>query len=198
MLLIGQHGDAQMPFGFDRRKAIQAVAYLLKTRPNSTDNYMRLLKILYMADRESLIETGAPITGDRFVSMPHGTMLSRLLNLVKHQESPLLENSDVKEWDSYIISDGEYDIRLAADPGQGALCDYELKKLQEVADRYSEHDQWKMRELTHELPEYKDPDGSSKIIPLREFLRIVDMDEVADQVIADAEQSASLARLLGR
>ena len=64
------NSNVQMPFQFNRAKAIQATAFLLKTRPSHKDSYMRLLKILYVADRESLQETGTTITGDKFISMP--------------------------------------------------------------------------------------------------------------------------------
>lgn len=198
MLVSGNKSDQYMPFGFDRRKSIQAVAFLLKTRPGRSDNYMRLLKILYIADRESILETGTPITGDRFACMKHGTMLSRLLNLVRHEDSPLLDECDRKEWDTYFVREEEYNIRLLDDPGVGALCDYETSKLRDVADRYRDSSQWDMRDVTHGLPEYYDPGETSDLISLRYFLEAVGMGDKADQIIKDAEDCASLARLIGR
>lgn len=38
-------------------------------------SYLRMLKLLYLADRESLKETGHTITGDRVVAMEHGPVL---------------------------------------------------------------------------------------------------------------------------
>ncbi len=192
-----RQGDPYMPFGFDRRKAIQAVAYLLTTRPDATDNYARLLKILYMADRESLKQTGTPITGDRFVCMKHGTMLNRLLNLVKHEQSPLLTKADYAEWDRHFERKG-YNIRLVTDPGVGTLCKYEVGKLSEVADRYKNHSWEDMKRETHELPEYRDPGDRSELVALRDFLNAVGMGDMADQIIEDAEDCESLARLAGR
>ena len=37
--------------------------------------YIKLIKLMYLADRRCLIETGFPITGDRMVSMPKGPEL---------------------------------------------------------------------------------------------------------------------------
>jgi uncharacterized phage-associated protein len=45
--------------------------------------YVRLLKLLYIADREMMAEAGAPITGDRAVAMDHGPVLSHVYDLVK-------------------------------------------------------------------------------------------------------------------
>jgi hypothetical protein len=40
--------------------------------------YVRLLKLLYIADREMMAEAGAPVTGDRAVAMDHGPVLSHV------------------------------------------------------------------------------------------------------------------------
>jgi len=192
-------GDEYMPFGFDRRKAIQAVAFLLKQRPERRDSYGRLLKVLYIADRESIKETGTPITGDRFVAMEHGTMLSHLYDLAARKvSSQILAGSDHREWNKYITPIGAHVIRLIADPGDGALCEYEVKKLNEVADRYRDYTFGDMKNVTHNLPEYHDPGKTSKLISLRDFLCAVGMGGAADGIIEEAKHSASLARLLRR
>jgi uncharacterized phage-associated protein len=56
-------------FPFDERKAAQAAAYLLKKHDGRL-NFMKLIKLLYLADRKSLLENGKPITGDRMLAMP--------------------------------------------------------------------------------------------------------------------------------
>ncbi|MGE0134681.1 MAG: hypothetical protein AB7L91_10365 [Dehalococcoidia bacterium] len=48
-----------MQFVFDERRAAQAAAQLLELRGGRMP-YMKLIKLLYWADRESLIETGTP------------------------------------------------------------------------------------------------------------------------------------------
>ena len=61
-----------MRFIFQEEKAAQAAGYLLNKYPSKSHNLMALLKMLYLADRMALVETGYPITGDRMVSMPNG------------------------------------------------------------------------------------------------------------------------------
>ena len=70
-----------MRFLFDERKAAQAAVYLIKKRSDQI-NYMKLNKLLYLADRKALFEAGQPITGDRMVSMPKGPVLSDILDLI--------------------------------------------------------------------------------------------------------------------
>ena len=52
-------------------KATQAAARLLRLAGGKL-NHMKLMKLLYLADRRALIQWGRPITFDWYVSMPHG------------------------------------------------------------------------------------------------------------------------------
>ena len=54
-------------------------------------NSMRLLKLLYIADRESLRETGRPITGGPVIAMERGPVLKEVYDLIlgQHREMPL-------------------------------------------------------------------------------------------------------------
>ncbi len=52
-----------MHFPVKVEKTIQAIGVLFRADRVKRMNYMRLLKLLYIADRESLQETGRPITG---------------------------------------------------------------------------------------------------------------------------------------
>jgi uncharacterized phage-associated protein len=63
---------------FNERKATQAAAYLLKRRGGKM-SYMKLIKLLYFADRVALSRFGRPITTDRYVSMDRGPVLSHIL-----------------------------------------------------------------------------------------------------------------------
>ena len=49
-----------MEFFFDERKAAQAASVLLERHGGSMP-YIKLIKLLYLADREALIESGLPI-----------------------------------------------------------------------------------------------------------------------------------------
>ena len=71
-----------MRFFFDINKATQAAAHLVYLQGGKI-NLMALIKLLYLADREALLETGYPITGDQMVSMPHGPVLSRIYDEAK-------------------------------------------------------------------------------------------------------------------
>ena len=76
----------QMILHFNITKTIQASAVLLKADPNHSMSRLRLLKLLYIADRESLTERARPITGDYPVAMDHGPVLSNTYNLIKGED----------------------------------------------------------------------------------------------------------------
>src|SRR5260221_5786815 len=58
-------------FSFNERKAVQAAGRLVANAGGEI-NYLALMKLLYLIDREALIRFGKPITGDKVVAMKHG------------------------------------------------------------------------------------------------------------------------------
>src|SRR5579883_936446 len=64
-----------MTFRFDFQKTLQASGVLLGLDANRMA-YVRLLKLLSIADRELLAETARTITGDEAVALKNGPVLS--------------------------------------------------------------------------------------------------------------------------
>lgn len=69
-------------FDYDERKAGELAACLLGLAGGSMP-LLKLLKLMYLADRASLIETGFPITGDAIVAMDKGPVLSKTYDRLK-------------------------------------------------------------------------------------------------------------------
>jgi uncharacterized phage-associated protein len=171
-------------FPFNQRKAAQAAAYLL-SRHSGRLSYLLLIKLLYFADRLSLVEVGQPITGDQMVSMPHGTVLSEVLDLI-HESKPEEEPA----WFEYVSPPEGWDVRLAKPaPERDELSDYEVEVLTRIDQKYGHLNKWVVRDMSHELPEWKNPQGSSAPIDPADILRIVGKSEEAIQrIAADAEE----------
>ena len=79
-----------MYFRFSTKKAIQAVGVLLRQTRGRME-HVRLLKLLYIADRQHLKSFHRPIVGNRLVAMKNGPLHSEIYNLVKgeHLDEPL-------------------------------------------------------------------------------------------------------------
>jgi uncharacterized phage-associated protein len=100
-------------FKFDERKAADAAAFLLQLH-GGTMNHMRLIKLLYAAERESLKRFNRPIVGDRYVSMDHGPVVSGVYDLIKeHNEPPA--------WAVLIERSSPTDVRLLTESPLGSL-----------------------------------------------------------------------------
>jgi len=72
---------------FNERKATQVAAQFLRLRGGRM-SYMKLIKLMYLADREALLRWGRPISTDRYVSMDKGPVLSRVLDLATDGDDP--------------------------------------------------------------------------------------------------------------
>src|SRR5438132_11862522 len=137
-----------MHFCFSAKKAMQAASAVLRTEETRRMPYLRLLKLLYIADRESIRDTGRPITGDQAIAMKYGPVLQGVYNLIRntHYESP--------RWSRFFQTSG-YQIKMIKDPGVGMLSRYELEKLREVVERYAAIDDFDLAEATHGFEEWK-------------------------------------------
>ena len=179
-----------MIFTFKIDKTMQAIASLLHFHNTQEMSYLRLLKLLYIADRESLKETGQPITGDHVVAMEHGPVLSSVFNLIKG------EHSDWGHWSRFLQRSG-YRLKLILDPGNGKLSKYEIAKLREITRIYDDKNEWEMIYIVHEFPEWKrnDPGKSSKPIPLEHVLEAIGRSGDMEAIVQDAKDQNTFDQL---
>jgi uncharacterized phage-associated protein len=147
-------------FRFDLKRTLQAVGEMLRQSPAQRMNYMRLLKLLYIADREMLAEHAHPITGDQAVAMQRGPVLSQTYDL-------LVEKVQDPVWAKCLKRD-HFEVVLFDNPGKSHLSKDILKKLQTIMVRYQDLDEWDMVEVTHHLEEWRKnfPAGSTSAHPI--------------------------------
>ena len=131
-------------FQHDQLKSLQAISYLLE-REGSIEK-VKLMKLLYLADRKSFIETGVPITGSNLYAMPFGPVPSQCLDLVNGNFG-----ADVFR---YIhLNDNMVTLRQSA--GTDKLSEAERKVLDQILCEFGGVDKWKLVNETHKLPEYQ-------------------------------------------
>ena len=154
------------PF-FDERRAAEAAAFLLFKAGGSLP-LIKLVKLLYLAERLSLKRYGEPLTGDRLVSMPNGPVLSMTYAYI-NGALPSCEGG----WESWIADRAGHEVALRDEskirsPEQDLLrlSDSDLEVLGDVWTEFGHWDRWKLVEYTHSdaCPEWEDPDGSSRPI----------------------------------
>ena len=146
-----------MNLQFDEPKTTQMAAHLLQ-KQQGTMNYMKLIKLLYLIDREALSRWNRPVSFDRYYSLPHGQVLSNTLDLITEGVPPGQEASSY--WVQHISSPIQYEIRLVKEAPSNKLSRAELALIDEMFGKYGHLDQWQLEDLHHELPEYVNPEGS--------------------------------------
>lgn len=171
-------------FTLDHRKAIEAVALLLRLSSHKEMDRKRLLALLYLSDRESLSKTGRPIIGGRISALKHGPIHSEIYDLIKGAGQRQQEWSKNFENDDYRIK-----MRDDGDAVVSSLSRFEVDLLNEVSQRYSGYGTWDLAELTH-TPEYDKnyKEGTSTTIPLEDMISAVDRDSDRESIIQDAKE----------
>ena len=129
-------------------------------------SYMKLIKLLYLADREALLRWGCPITTDRYVSLDRGPVLSHVLNLITDETDP--ETSSI--WARVISEPTKYEVHLNEEIQEEELSDAEIDLLNEIFREYGKMSRWDLVRITHDLPEWVDPAGSAIPISYRDIL----------------------------
>lgn len=171
---------------FDERKATEAAALFLKLRGRRM-HYMKLIKLLYLADRAALLKWGIPITTDSYVSMDHGPVVSTIYDLIRRRSSS-------PAWEEYIsppMGDNDKEVELLKDVRLARLSPAEEKLINAVFNRYGHWNRYKLRDyVLHKLPEWKDPEGTSIPITIAEILKAAGED---DQEIAAIEHELKAA-----
>ena len=152
-------------------------------------SYMKLIKLLYLADREALGRWGRPITTDTYVSMDKGPVLSHVLDRINEGPSP----EDPSFWAQHICATGNYEVTLNENPNGDLLSEAEDDLLDEVFKAHGHLDRWQMVKLVHKLPEWRDPDGGAIPIEYSDILRA--QNKKPEEIAANVDELTSLARV---
>lgn len=178
------------------QKAIQAAAALLRFEAGWKMGRMRLLKLLYLADRRCLKETGLPLLGDRAVAMDRGPLHGTIYDWIKG------EGFDAREWSKHVRNSGPREVRLYGDPGNGKLSKHELDILNDISQQFVTCEDDELSDLTHGLPEYIKANknrqrGSSRPIPIDDIIDAVGRESDKPLILQDIADNAAFDKIFG-
>jgi uncharacterized phage-associated protein len=150
-------------------KLVQATGYLLKKYDKRRLNYTKLIKELYLADRESIDSSNSSITGDTYVSMKHGPVLSNLYDLIRGKN----RNTEAqKYWDSRFSTDGDELLANFDQYPEGKLSRAEESILDRIDGQFHQMRYGKLIDYVHaNCPEWHDPGSASTAINLGDILK---------------------------
>ena len=155
-----------MVLRFNERRATEAAAHFLRLRGGRM-SYLKLIKLLYLLDREALLRWGRPVTTDRYVSMDNGPVVSRIYDLIREEPAPGTD----RIWRHYISAPEEWEVALLAEPETDELSRSEEALIEEIFAKFGNMNRWDLVRVSHELPEWQDPNGSAIPIEYRDILR---------------------------
>lgn len=171
---------------FREVKVAQMAAYLLHKRGGRMA-YIKLMKLLYLADREYMISYGDSMSGDRAVSMKNGPVLSLTYDLLKGGAP-----EDASAWDEWIAGESNYEVSIKKPVREDIedvfdeLSRADCRVLDRVFSEFGKYTRFELCELTHKIcPEWQDPHGSSiPINPKSVFMASGKTEEEAEELVA--------------
>jgi len=177
----------------DYKKITQGLNYIAE-KDGGEINYMKALKLLYLADRLHLRKYGRLITDDRLVGMKNGTLGSQARDIViKNDRLPYVVYKYAE--DELGKGKDDYSIKTKTQK-KGILSKTDTKCIDEVFSAFGNLDEFALAEITHKLPEWKRHEyeiqtGEKSVVnlDLQDLFRSVDDDQlnsvysqVADEV----------------
>jgi len=148
------HGCKTMHTSLDEVKTTQAAAYLLGSVPGSMfDRYRKLVRLMYLADREAIAKLGFSITHGKHWSLPDGPVVSEVNDLLSDSAYEHKYTSS-GYWDTYIACTRESGVAVLKNPGTGRLSAAHIRILKAIRKRYGSMSDDELGKVTHALPEY--------------------------------------------
>jgi uncharacterized phage-associated protein len=189
--------NGRVRFAYNEGKAGEMAAYLLQWAGGEMPR-LKLIKLMYLADRRSIAETGFSITGDRIVGMKKGPVLSATLDHLKgHVEG----RGEVSRYIAPVTArEGN---RLVEDPPPSPrqLSTYELDVLKGVYREFGARSGGDLALWLHRnAPEWKEPvwGGSVDIDPQDILVATGWSAEAIEAIVAEADYYYGIDKGRGR
>lgn len=164
-----------------------AVGYLISLEGGRCD-LLKLVKMLYYADRMALECWHRTITGDTFYSLENGPIVSTTYDLMKGKGASKYK----KIWDAHVSPVRNNIITLSRMPDTNFLSDNEKEKLTLSFNKISPMRPKQLIDWMHTFPEWDDPKKSSVRIDPKNMLKLLtpltnDAISIIEEEIAQAD-----------
>lgn len=151
-------------------------------------SHLALVKLLYIVDREALSRWGRPVSGGDYYSMPYGTVISPVLDLMQRVEGL----DEATFWTDHLTKMGN-EMRITKSAGDDELSAAELDLIDEIFDQLGHLNKWELCDVTHTFGEWTDPHGSSIPIGIDEVLHHVGKN--GDEIVAIIDELKELQKV---
>jgi uncharacterized phage-associated protein len=155
--------DTSVHFPNNHRKATDAIARLIEKSGADVD-YLRIAKLIYLADRRSILERGVPIFGGKYYSMRRGPTISEFMDFANQRNAP--------GWSKVISPRKGNALNLISKPHYQTLSDYEKTLLDAVVAEHFNRSTIDLVEWCHQnCPEYEEVESGRRPIEVETILK---------------------------
>lgn len=180
-----------MNFPINGKKATQATARLIDQSGGGPIDYLRLVKLIYLSDRESILKRGVPIVGGHYFSMRKGPTIGEVMDFVNQRNA--------EQWADTISPLFGHEIRLQDCPSFESLSKSEMEILDRTVAHHAHRTTDELVQWCHEnCKEYENvPPHRRKPIQVEAILRAGGKSSRAIQkVLSDARELEAMDAIL--
>lgn len=183
-----------LTFLFDERVAANVAAAFLRLSGGDL-NILKLMKLMYLAERKSYAQFAEPIIGDRLVAMPKGPVLSMTYDCISSGGS-----RQQGGWDEWVSDRANHMVSINKPldniDNLPMLSAEQINLIKETWQEFGHMNQYQLVNFTHNprnCPEWTDPSGSSFDIPLESLFMHLGFDTQKTQsALADLYDQAKI------
>lgn len=137
-------------------KITQSLGYILALDENHRINKLKLVKLIWAADRYHLRKYGRTVTNTEYYALPHGPVSSLTLDVIDNDEVALLP-VDIEYISSHVTTweEDKNDVVLYKKTGDDYLSDSDKQALDFAWTTFGHEDKFVLADkITHKYPEW--------------------------------------------
>ncbi|MDR3306077.1 MAG: SocA family protein [Endomicrobium sp.] len=125
---------------------VQTICYILSKLNIPSVDKIKLIKLIFLADKYHLLNYARTITDDTYYAMPYGPVGGDTLNLLnKSLENPF-----------FFLNEENHKVIKREDLCNfNMLSDTDKISLDIIIDKFAKYETWDLTNLSHEYPEWK-------------------------------------------
>ncbi len=142
-----------MKLTFDYQKGTQAINFFSRKTENKKENKMKVIKLIWLADRYHIRKYGRPIIGDEYIAMPLGPVGSGIKDIAEATEfSPEAELDYSKK---FIKPVGKYEVQSLSTVDMDVFSETDIEALNFAYEHFGDESSFDLSKLAHRYPEWK-------------------------------------------
>jgi len=177
-------------FKFDFQKSTQAINYFVLKNHGEIDK-LKVIKLIYFADRYHLRKYGRPTTNDDYYAMDYGPVNSGVKDIIDASE---YADKTEKDYASLYLKQSEkvHNIKSIRGVDEKVLSNSDVDALEFAWSTFGEYDNFQLAEITHKYPDWKKHEETLKAMGGRVRMNYADFFE--DQDVEKFDPCFSLSK----